>query len=328
VKVALVTGGSGFIGGHLVSRLLHEGVRVRVLVHVKVPHFEQAGIEAIHGDIRDGGSIREAAKGCDTVFHLAARTHVPSELDDEGREYESLNVRGTRNVLIAAAAAGAERFVFFSSVKAMSERSRDCVDESAEARPTSAYGRTKLEAERLVLEQGSRRTMHTVCLRLPMVYGPGNKGNIHRMIDAVARGLFPPLPDVGNRRSSVHVANVVEAAWLAACVPAADGQAYIVTDGRPHSSRELYELVCKGLGRTIPGWNVPLPALRGLARAGDVIGRVRGRRFFFDSDALEKLIGSAWYSSEKISRELGYRPSVTFEEALPELILWYRKGRG
>lgn len=95
-----------------------------------------------------------------------------------------------------------------------------------------------------------------------------------------------------------------------------------------YSSRELYELICKGLGRAIPGWNVPVPVLRGLARAGDAIGRLRGRRFFFDSDALEKLIGSAWYNSEKISRDLGYRPVVTFEEALPELILWYRKGQG
>jgi nucleoside-diphosphate-sugar epimerase len=124
------------------------------------------------------------------------------------------------------------------------------------------------------------------------------------------------------------VANAVEAACLAAARPAASGQTYIVTDGRPYSSRELYELICKGLGRAIPGWNVPLPVLRGLARAGDVIGRVRRRRFFFDSDALEKLIGSAWYSSEKISRELGYRPSVTFEEALPELVAWYRAADG
>lgn len=327
MKIALVTGGSGFIGGHLVSRLLLEGVRVRVLVHVKAPHLERPGIEAIHGDIRDDGGICEAAKGCDAVFHLAARTHAPSELDGEGEEYESLNVRGTRNALIAAAAAGAERFVFFSSVKAIGEGSRDCVDESADARPTSAYGRTKLEAERLVLEQGSRRTMHTVCLRLPMVYGPGNRGNIHRMVDAVARGLFPPLPDVGNRRSIVHVANVVKAACLAAVSPAASGQIYIVTDGRPYSSRELYELICKGLGRAIPGWNVPLPVLRGLARAGDVIGRAKGRQFFFNSDALEKVIGSAWYSSEKISGELGYHPSVTFEEALPELLAWYRAAR-
>lgn len=79
-----------------------------------------------------------------------------------------------------------------------------------------------------------------------MVYGPGNKGNIHRMIDWVARGHFPPLPEVGNRRSIVHVANAVEAACLAAVCPAASGQTYIVTDGRPYFSNA--KTSCIGLG--------------------------------------------------------------------------------
>jgi len=159
-----------------------------------------------------------------------------------------------------------------------------------------------------------------------MVYGPGNRGNIHRMIDAVARGLFPPLPEVGNRRSIVHVANVVEAAWLAASRPAARGQTYIVTDGTPYSSRELYDHICKGLGKQIPRWRIPRSLLKAGAEVGDLVGRIRKRRFFFDSDALEKLTGSAWYSAERITRELGYRPFMTFERAIPELIAWYREG--
>jgi nucleoside-diphosphate-sugar epimerase len=278
-------------------------------------------------DIRDEYAMREAAADCDTVLHLAGRAHAVSELDNGKHKHQSVNVDGTRNVLAAAEAAGATAFLFFSSVKAMGEGGQRCLDETAEPRPTTAYGRTKLEAERLVIEHGSRLKLHAVCLRLPVVYGPGNKGNIYRMIDWTARGLFPPLPEVGNRRSIVHVANVVEAACLAAVSPAASGQTYIVTDRRPYSSRELYELICKGLGRAIPGWNVPVPLLRGLARAGDAIGRLRRRRFFFDSDALEKLVGSAWYSSEKIYRELGYRPSIDFERALPELVAWYREVR-
>ena len=86
-------------------------------------------------------------------------------------------------------------------------------------------------------------------------------------------------------------------------------------------------MICRALGKPIPAWHVPLWTLRALGRAGDAIGRVRGRRFLFDSDALEKLAGSAWYSSEGISRELDFRPGVTFPEALPELIAWYRKGQ-
>jgi nucleoside-diphosphate-sugar epimerase len=83
-------------------------------------------------------------------------------------------------------------------------------------------------------------------------------------------------------------------------------------------------MICKGLGREIPAWHVPVWVLKALAVAGDAIGKVLGKRFMFDSDALEKLTGSAWYSSEKISRELGYKPVRRFEEALSEMIAWYR----
>jgi len=125
----------------------------------------------------------------------------------------------------------------------------------------------------------------------------------------------------------VHVADVVQAAVLAAETPAANGQCYIVTDGGTYSTRELYLLICRGLGRTVPPWRVPLWALRVAAVAGDAIGKVLGRRFVFDSDALEKLIGSAWYSSGKISRELGYKATRRFEDALPEMIGRYRTDR-
>lgn len=209
----------------------------------------------------------------------------------------------------------------------MGEESDECLDETLEPRPKTPYGRSKLAAEQIVLDYGKHAGLHVACLRLPLVYGPGNKGNLSRMISAIDRGRFPPLPDVGNRRSMVHVSNVVDAAILAATHPAANGQCYIVTDSRPYSTRELYEMICRGLGKSIPRWHVPIGALKGLARVGDIVGRLRARRFVFDSDALQKLTGNAWYSSEKITRELGFRPRVTFEEALPEVISGYRSAR-
>jgi nucleoside-diphosphate-sugar epimerase len=124
-----------------------------------------------------------------------------------------------------------------------------------------------------------------------------------------------------------YVGDVVEAAILAASVPVASGQRYIVTDGRAYSSRELYEAICKALTKNIPRWHVPLTALRALARIGDAIGQARGKRAPFDSDALAKVMGSDWYSCTKISTELGYCPSMTFENALPEMLEWCRGSR-
>jgi nucleoside-diphosphate-sugar epimerase len=216
-------------------------------------------------------------------------------------------------------------FVFFSSVKAMGEGGSRCLDESFIGQPETPYGRSKLDAERLVLDIGQRSGLHVACLRLPLVYGPGGRGNLFRMIAAIDHGVFPPLPELGNRRSMVHIADVVQAAILASESPAANGQCYIVTDGQAYSTHELYTMICRSLGRKVPAWHVPVLALKMLGVAGDVFAMVSGKRFVFDSDALDKLIGSAWYSSERISRELGYHPMTSFEMALPEMIAWYKR---
>jgi len=325
----LVTGATGFIGRHLVTRLCRDGHVVRALAHDPGwPTTCPEGIESVVGDVCDAQAMKTLAAGCDAVFHLAGKSHALSEVRGDKEVYRAINADGTRHVLEGAAAGGARCFVLFSSVKAMGEDAPECLDESREARPATAYGRSKLAAEHLVLDYGKRVDLHVVCLRLPLVYGPGSKGNLFQMVSAIDRGFFPPLPDLENRRSMVHVSNVIQAALLAATSPAANGKCYIVTDARAYSTRKLYEMICRELGKQIPQWHTPLVVLKVLGRVGDMIGLIRGKRFLFDSDALEKLIGSAWYSSEKISRELGYRPSVEFEDALPEIVRWYREARG
>ena len=326
----LVTGATGFIGRRLVEALRERNAVVHALVRHgsrarRTPWPANAVIER-QGDLDRLQTLDGVCTGMETVFHLAG--YSGPESDDAAEDVHwQVTVEGTRALLAQARGAGIRRFVFVSSVKSMGEGGATRLDESSPAVPVSPYGCAKLEAEKLVLDAGRRHGMHVCVLRLPLVYGHDNQGNIPRMVAAIDRGWFPPLPEVGNRRSMVHVDDVVQAALLAAASPVAADKIYIVTNGRPYSTRELYEMICHGLGKPIPRWHVPLGVLKGLARVGDAIGRVRGRRFMFDSDALEKLTGSAWYSSEKIARELGFRPRVTFEEALPELISWYRKTR-
>jgi len=323
----LVTGANGFIGRHLTKRLLSDGFAVRALVRnvSRVPQWPKE-VEVKRGDVRNLEEMKTAISSCTTVFHLASEVHDFRELFEAG-EYEGVIVRGTQNLLAAAAKSSVKAFIFLSSLSVYGYGSNSLRDETAACCPVSAYGREKLRAEQFVLGQGKKLGIHVCCLRPALVYGPGCKGNLPRMIRMIDRGVFPPLPDFGNRRSLVHVSDVVQAAMLAASDLAASGQCYIVTDGRPYSTRELYEWICLALGKRIPRWCMPIGTLKVLGLAGDAIGWVRGKRFMFDSDGLEKLFGSAWYSSEKISGELGYRPSVTFEDALPQLIAWYRKSQ-
>jgi nucleoside-diphosphate-sugar epimerase len=313
MPACLVTGATGFIGRRLCKHLQDSGWHVRAVMRVR---SDGPWNESLVVDLAEDSLPPEMCQGVNTVFHLAGKAHaVTASLADEA-SYTRINVESTRKLLELARVAGVSRFVFFSSVKAMGERGTG-EDESAVPRPETAYGRSKREAERLVLEGGY--VPEPVVLRLAMVYGPTRKGNLPRMIEAISRGRFPPLPDTHNKRSMVHVGDVVQAALLAADHPAAIGKTYLVTDGRSYSTRQIYEWICEALGRQPPGWCLPLPLLRLMAWAGDGIGALFGRRFIFDSGALEKLIGSSWYNSERIARELGFSAHRHLRDEIPEM---------
>jgi nucleoside-diphosphate-sugar epimerase len=312
-----VTGANGFLGSALCARLEARGDSViqgaRRLPGAPTPHrvqFDLSGPPLAASRLRD----------VSCVFHLAGKAHALSETRQDEAAYFNINTDGTRKLLESCRAAGVRRFVFFSSVKAMGEGGAGAQDESAGCSPETPYGASKREAERLVLEGGY--VPEPVVLRLSMVYGPTRRGNLPRMIEAVARGRFPPLPETGNRRSMVHVQDVVEAALRAARHPRAAGQTYIVTDGRGYSTRQIHDWICDALGKPRPGWALPLAALRLAARLGDGIGALRRRRFVFDSDALDKLIGSALYSSANIERELDFHPQRDLRSALPEIVAY------
>ena len=312
-----MTGASGFVGRSLCSFLKARGCRVTAMLRRSA---EGPWDETVLFDLSTQKLPVDALAGVDTVFHLAGKAHALSEIRQDEEEYFRINTEGTGALLEAARSAGVRRFVFISSVKAMGEGSDDCKDESAPCHPETPYGKSKLAAERLVLEGGY--VPEPVVLRLSMVYGASRKGNLPRMIEAVAKGRFPPLPEFGNRRSMVHVEDVVQAALLAAEKPQAVGQTYIVTDGQDYSTRQLYEFICEALGKSVPAWTIPPWVLTVLAKVGDGIGRVRGRRFMFDSDALDKLAGSACYSSEKIEQELGFHARKNVRSALLEIVAY------
>lgn len=319
----LVTGGTGFIGRHLVTELLNRGAQVRVLMRAGTPqpHSWSDKVALCYGDLEDNESLARACFSVDTVFHTAGFAHAWAEESSEFADrHWRINALGTQRLLEAAEGCGVERLVYFSSVKAMGEGGAQCIDEDWSLPPQTPYGWAKRQAEQWVVETGQRSGMHVVNLRPALVYGPGGRGNLERMIAAIRRGFFPPLPEVGNRRSMVHVADVVQAALRAADHPAANRKTYIITDGHPYSSREIYALIRRSLGRSVPGWAVPAAVLHSLARMGDRLERLRHRPVGFNSEALDKLLGSACYCSERIQRELGYRPSRTLVEALPEIV--------
>jgi len=141
------------------------------------------------------------------------------------------------------------------------------------------------------------------------------------MIAAIDRGVFPPLPQYPGKRSLIHVQDAVEAAILVAQRPEAAGKVYIVAEPRPYSSREIYEIVMRALGRKAPGWHVPRAVLASTALIGDLGERIARRKLPFDSAALSKLSLPAMYSAARIERELGFKTKKTFATAARELVV-------
>lgn len=312
-RKVLVTGGQGFIGSELTRVLRQHNYLVYTL-------GREASSDCYHiaYDLMSDQSPTGLFDGISTIFHLAGKAHDLAENQQDASEYQLVNTEGTRKLLEAARQAGVEQFVFFSSVKAVGGDEAGLMDESITLPADTPYGRSKFEAEQLVLNGGY--VPHPVVIRPCMVYGPANKGNLPRMIRAIKRGFFPPLPETRNHRSMVHVGDVVKAAILAAERPEAAGQIYIVTDGVSYSTRQIYDWIREALNKPPVGWSLPLGLLKNLARIGDCMGRLLGRRFPFDSAALGKLIGSAWYSSAKIEAELGFRAENTLQQSLPDIV--------
>jgi nucleoside-diphosphate-sugar epimerase len=316
-STVLVTGAAGFIGRRLCAALA-DRARVRALVRAPV---QGPWHDAVTGDIT-AGVDDDATAGIDTIFHLAARTHAVDERSDgDDERYRAVNVAGTRSLLESAARSGVGRVVFTSSIKAMGEGGDGVFTDASVPAPETAYGRTKLEAERLVL--GGGYVGEAVVLRPCLIYGPGVKGNIERMLAAIDAGRFPPVPETGNRRSLVHVDDVVAALVAAADSPRLVGEAWIVSEERYYSTRDIYEVLCRALGRVArPGW--PPWVFSGLARAGDVAGALLGRRAPFDSEARRKLFGSAAFDGSRLWAALESAPQWTLERAAPAIVAAHR----
>ena len=328
----LVTGATGKVGRPLVSALLGAGARVSILTRDPARAsalWPGAEVRVQAGDLAAAPARIPALAGMELVLHLASHAPPATAANPYGAAgHWAVTVEGTRALLAAAIAAGVSRLVYVSSIKAMGEGGGGdrAADETTPATPNSAYGRAKLEAERLMLQAGAIHGRHVAVLRLPMIYGLGGKGNIARMLEAVARRRFPPWPETGNRRTALHVADAVAAILLAARLPQAAGQVYLVNDGGAYSTRWLYEHMCRALGRPVPAWTLPLWSLTMAAGLGSAAEWLTGRAMPLTRTSLRKLTASAWYSAAKIRRELGFVPEQDLATEILHLARRYRTG--
>ena len=321
-KRAFVTGSTGGIGSVLCERLSSEGWIVTAVTRPMSDAASIAGLERVtivHCDLFDEDALAAAMHGCDAVFHLAAQVHAP---DTEPRSsFDKVNVEATRHVVNAAAAAGVQSFVFFSTVAVFPE-SDELFDESSAVNPSTPYGATKLAGEAIVLEK--KQAMRVTILRLPVVYGPRDRGNVRRLIDAIARGRFV-IPGTGdNVKTMVAAGNVAHAAMRASLDQRASGKIFIVADEQASTLAEIVAAISSALNMRRSPRRVPVGILKAAALVADGLRRATGLNLPITSDQVAKLAANTRYSGERIRRELDLQYPVRLEDGMIAAIAGYR----
>jgi len=287
----LVTGATGFVGQHLIKRLKLDGCNIKVISRRPVLGVEVIICDFLKDDIPDN-----ALKDIDIVFHLAGYAHDLKSEPGIEQTYHKINVGVTVDLLSLSDKHNVKKFIFVSSVKAGGAPIKgNCASEKDQNSPDGIYGETKREAELRILETGRESSMHVSILRPTLIYGPKVKGNLQLMMQGIKKGWFPPLPEIGNRRSMIHVDDIVRALLFLANNKKSNGEVFIATDGRVYSSRNIYEAMCYVLDKNIPNWSVPRLLFNAIARLSS------GFKYKMD-----KLLGDECYSSKKL-QSLGFK---------------------
>jgi len=321
----LVTGGSGFLGGYVCEALAQNGHVVRALVRRSSNRKLLEAISSLEfaeGSVEDAASVERATEGVDAVIHCAGLVKAKSAAD-----FFTTNVGGTKNVLEAAKknSKTVRRFVFVSSQAAIgpSEDGKP-VSPDREPRPVTQYGRSKLEAERLV--RAAKDDLHVVVIRPPLVYGPRDNETLE-FFQWVARGVRLSYGDGTNTLSIVYAADAA-----AACVRALDadvpsGSAYFVDDGEVHVWKDFIGEIERGVGKkTFIRFGIPLSVVKAYAALSEGYGKLTDKAVMVTRDKFNELAQPHWVCDASSARsELGWKSKTTMQDGIARAATWYRE---
>ena len=318
----LVTGATGFTGGHLARTLAHRGCQVRALVRdpVKAASLRSAGIELAVGDLRDASSLERACADNAVVYHIAA---IYREAGVGRDTYRAVNATAVRTVVEVAARSGVRRVVHCSTVGVHGDVERPPADEDAPLRPGDIYQVTKLEGEQLAREAGARTGIEVVIARPTGIYGPGDR-RLLKLFRGVARRRFVVL---GSGRIYYHltyVDDLVEGFRLCGEVPGIGGRTYILAGGEVKTLNELVALIARESGVRPPRLRLPVWPfwIAGAAcEAACVPLRIEPPLYRRRVDFFTK---SRAFDITRARHELGYSPAVGLREGIRRTLEWYR----
>lgn len=310
----LVTGGTGFIGSHLLPALSKQNLQITLAVWNHLSNELNSDYKIVKvGEIDENTNWTQALKEVDIVVHLAARAH---QLNDQAinpeAEFLRINCDGTKTLVKAAIASGVKHFVFISSIGAMATLSEQILTEETPCNPDTPYGRSKLEAEKALVELCQHSPMTWTILRPTLVYGAGNPGNMERLMKLVKTGLPLPLGSINNQKSFLYVGNLVNIIIKCLNHPNAKNQTFIISDGEDLSTPELIRRIGKAMNKS--PLLLPCPPQL-LKLSTKIIGK---------ADIGDRLLGSLKVDSNKIRQTLDWKSPYTVDQGLQATADWFK----
>ena len=318
---AFITGGTGFIGSHLVDDLLQTGdPTVRCLVRGDHKWLQGKSIEPVKGDLFDLMALKKGLEGCDVVFHCAGVVKAPNP-----SAFVRGNVESTENVLRLAIKMGVPKVVILSSLAAVGPSEGRPLTESDPMRPVSTYGRSKKAMEEMIAIVGAESATTSITIvRPPAVYGPREQ-DILTIFKMAAKGLFPMVGDGDSTRLSVvHVKDLVRGMDLASKSLLPGLNTYFIAGEPPVSWNEFREATSRALGRKVrslrirPAWVQSIAA--GVERGAALFGAYPA----LNREKAREMVLEWMCSTQKAHDELGFRPKISLDEGIYETVQWYK----
>ena len=320
-RLALITGATGFVGGHLSALLASQGWQLRALVRSTSDstRLRALGVELYPGGLFDRDAVLRATDGAEVVFHLAAVTGLRTEKD-----FDRANVEGTRNVVAAARSASnpPRRLVYLSSYAACGPSEPDRPRAATEApRPMTAYGRTKLAGEEIVRSLSGTGTA-SVVLRAPPVFGPGD----HAFLPYFRVRRYGVAPAPAGRDRQIHRIYVEDLARALLHAADAPSGIYPVADPTVYRWSAVVDAMARELGKHPVRVRIPARLVRAAAGAAETVGGWLGRATVFNREKADEMLAPAWVCDLSGSDALLPRDEVTrLDEGISRTVRWYTR---
>ena len=323
---ALVTGGNGFIGSHLINALLDRNCEVRCLTRKKDLSNTQVRdkLEYWEGDLTNLGSLKGIGEGIDVVYHLAGLSQIKKEWDSS--YYHKINVDGTKNLFDSISEA---KFVYYSSIEAVglekASNTEKPINETIECDPETDYGKSKLEAEKLLNTAYAQNGRDITIIRPTWIYGEREFAGGYKLFNAIREGVFHYVGDGSNMISFCYVGNLIHGTILAGESTLSKGQTYFLNDDTPYTMKEVAETIANEL-------DVKLSPLHLPRIVADIAIQIFERTFPLikkdpplSKTKIRLMANNFVYDISKAKQQLGYKQQFSLSEGIKRTADWYKK---